>query len=570
MKFYEKSARIFALSLLAAFFCVFTFSCKNSSDTPVVPTPQPDNPQPQVKTSDWLFLFYFDADDGDINDDLYRNIRDIECAFAQIRNADGSPKEGYPSITAIVLWDGISEELKSEQTQFIHPDGALYEIGADYNLQHVPQKSNQYGAGYVAIENEFCIGANTKDLTAQAGSWLQKEPDMSDPETFTNFLKWAKAHYASENTVVCLQDHGAGTHKETYIDSRAGSRDDISSSWNITESDLISRSLCSDETNGEDRLLTCRNITDALKAAGFTGKDKPKILWNDLCLQATAEIVWNYAGYADYYCSSPNLSYMPDYYGVFTNIKSGMSALEVGKVIVSAYFHRYYAQAGEHPQTEEDAVYMRASGYSVITNSFISLDKQKVKNMKNAVDNLADDLLAIKAADEDTFKEIFWDHIVQYFNSYEQCKGLAYPGTFAYLNDLGWLCNDIISDNNLESAHRSATALKELLKNGDDKLIIYAWGGKRALSEKKTISEGWDAITENQMYLTGQKDFISQTDVAVEDNSDCFGMTIVGSVTSSFPEKYNTVLNYDDWTGFSSKWGSVINGWWEKYKYSGE
>ena len=121
------------IAAVAALCSFFFFSCSNSSDSPNA-------------NDDWLFLCYFDADDSYINDDLYKNIRDIECAFAQTRNADGSPKAGYAKVTALVLWDGISEEKKGGQ-QFIHPDGALYEIGADYSLAYVPQSGNEFDAG---------------------------------------------------------------------------------------------------------------------------------------------------------------------------------------------------------------------------------------------------------------------------------------------------------------------------------------------------------------------------------------------------------------------------------------
>lgn len=522
--------------LMAAFFALSLFSCSNASNSG-------GGGEPQV--ADWLFLLYFDADDGSINDDLYKNIRDIECAFAQTRNANGTIKEGYPSITALVLWDGISVEKKDQQ-QYIHPDGALYEIGADYTLEYVPEEGNEYGAGYLKLGNEFGIGANTKDLTAQAGDWLKKEPNMSDPETFTNFLKWAKSRYSSKNVVVCLQDHGSGTFKETYVDS--------------TDS---SRALCSDATNGGARFLTCKNITDALKAAGYTGADKPKILWNDLCLQATAEIVYNYAGSADYYCCSPNISYMPDYYGVFKNIKSGMTTLDVGKVMVSAYLHRYYRNPMEAPKTNEEAVDKRAGAYSMFTSSFISLDEQKVGALKKAVDDFAASLLSLKDDAPASFKSVFDNYVKQSGDSFDDCKGLAYCGSYAWLNDLGWIAKKVSDDSSLTDTVRdAATKLKDLLKNGDDKLIVYAWGGRLATKEKNPISGGWETITVNQMYLTGQSDFISKKAVAVEDNADIYGLTIVGSVwPSGLNTTPNIIVNYDDWTGFSQGWGNVIKAW---------
>lgn len=545
-------------SFLIAALCALFFSCNNSSDAPIIP-PQPQ--ETKVKTSDWLFLCYFDADDGSINDDLYRNIRDIECAFAQTRNEDGSPKDGYANVTALVLWDGISQEAKGEEQKFIHPDGALYEIGADYSLEYVPQSGNEFDSGYVTLGDGFSVGPNTKNLTSKARGWLKKEPDMSDPATLTNFLKWAKAHYDAPNVVLCLQDHGAGTYKETYTDTTA-----------------VSKALCTDATNGGDRMLSCKNITDALAASGWTGDKKPKILWNDLCLQATAEIVWNYKGCADYFCASPNVSWMPDYYGVFTNIKSGMTALDVGKVMVSAYMHRYYKDPMPCPSAGEDPRNTRASGCSMYTASFISLDPQKVNELKDKVDGLADSLLAIKNTNESLFNLIYENHVKQDISSLEYCNGLAYNGTYALLNDLGWLCADICDDDDLSAAHASAAALQNFLNNGDDEFIIYSWGGRRATKDKENGAWKDDSITTYQTYLTGQTDFISKEPVEVEDNADCYGLTIVGSVREFyyegdkeypfFRDDSNIILHYDDWTGFSESWGKVINAWWDYYKTS--
>ncbi len=529
-------ARAAACSLALAF-CAALFSCDNSSDAPYIPP----------KTSDWLFLCYFDADDPSINDDLYKNIRDIECAFAQTRASDGSPKEGYANVTALVLWDGISHEKKDKDQKYIHPDGALYEIGADYSLRYVPGDGNEYGAGYVELGEEFAVGPNTKDLTPLAAGWLPKEPDMSDPATLTNFLKWAKAHYDAPNVVLCLQDHGAGTYKETYTDSTAASK-----------------TLCMDASAGTGRNLTCKNITDALTAAGWTGDKKPKILWNDLCLQATAEIVWNYKGCADYYCASPNVSWMPDYYGVFSNIKSGMTALDIGKVMVSAYMHRYYKKPMPCPEEGQDPRNTRASGVSMYTASFISLDSQKVDALKVGVDKLSQDFLKIKESDAAIFNSIYTNHIRQDINSLANCKGLVYNGTYAWLNDLGWLCVDIINDDTLTYAHDSAKVLFDLLKNGDDKLIIYAWGGRRAFEDDS--SGAWTSVTDYQTYLTGKKDFISGETVATEEDDEAYGLSIVGSVWGGAKDEDNPILHYDDWTGFSTKWGQVIKAWREYSK----
>lgn len=204
--------------------------------------------------------------------------------------------------------------------------------------------------------------------------------------------------------------------------------------------------------------------------------------------------------------------------------------------MVSAYFERYYKELIDCPKDE-----------------------------KAAVDKFAKDLLAMKEDDEELFNDVFRNCLKQNIASLPGCKGLTYSGTYAFLSDLGWLCNEISASSSWDgtAAKTSAGNLYNLLEHGDDKLIIYAWGGKRARKQKTDASGKleWDEVTPNQMYLTGQKDFISQKTVACERPNKPFGLTIVGSVWGSMPEHYNTVLHYDDWTGFSAEWGKVLNAW---------
>ena len=553
-------------ALCAAALALFSCSNSSSSPQPQQTSQQPQQPQetqqPQQqtakKTSDWLFLFYFDADDGRINDDLYKNIRDIECAFAQTKNADGTMKDGYASVTALVLWDGINDALKNQNQKYIHADGALYEIGPDSSLVYDSQSHYITDA---SLGDTFKIGPNTKDLTESARDWLPQEPNMADPQTFTNFLKWAKGKYSAQNVVVCLQDHGSGTGKETYKDSKAGSRDGVSGNA------MISAMLCSDATNGENRMLTCRNITEALAEAGYTGADKPKILWNDLCLQATAEILWNYKGCADYYCASSNESWMPDYYGFFVNLKNGMSVVDVGKTMVSAYRARYSLKPTmPSADSDQDAQNSRASCYLTYTLSFMSLDETKVKALKDGVDSLADSLLAIKEGgqtvtngSETLFNAVYTSFVKQDKTSLANCKGMTFNGSDFWLNDLGCLCQQIAGDDQFSAAQQSANNLLNLLKNGDDKLIVYAWGGKRVLDEN---FGGAQSVSDKELYLTGQSDFIAKDTVPVLNANDYYGLTIVGSskYTDDTTGK-NLVVCYDDWAGFSSKWAQVINAW---------
>ena len=526
--------RILFVTLLALFASTL-FSCFNSSG-PI-----------ETKTSDWLFLFYFDAD-SNLNDSLYGNLRHAEAALAYARNEDGSPAQGYPSMDILVLWDGISEELKGE-AKYMHPDAAVFELGADYGLK-AQLENNQFELG-----EEWKLSPNTKDLTQAARGWLAREPDMGDVKTLEGFLTWAKAYYGAKNVVINLNDHGAGTHKETYDDSTA-----------------TSKSLCSDETNAaitkKSRLLTCKNVKDALAAAGYTGADKPKILWNDLCLQSTAEIVYNWAGCAEYFSASPNLSVSNYYVYLLGYLKNSYSALDFGKCVVSSYYNVWKDQTQPH----YDSKIHRSSGASMFTWSLISLDQSKADALKTAVENFADALLYIKERDASAFNSVYTNYVKQNKDDLSDCKGLAYCGTYAFQNDLGWLAKDVeawAETNSYAQLKKAASELKDLLRHGNDKLIVYAWGSKRATEDSDSA---WTKITEKEMYLTGQKDFLTGMDVAVENTDDIYGLTIVASgkyyadksgQIVPIPAEAAPIKNYYDWTGFSQKWGQVINAWME-------
>lgn len=542
-----------AVFLALLFVASFAFiSCSNSSDNSSLLAACLASQGGQKKSSDWLFLLYLDADDDILNDDIYGNMREIEYALSQMRNSDGSPKDNYPSVTALVLWDGISEAKKKDK-KYIHPDGALFELGADYNLDYVRLPGeNKYNLGEVRLKgkdnlgDKFIVGANTIDWTAQARAegCLDVEPNMADYKTLERFLKWAKARYDAPNVVVYLSDHGAGPYKETYTDTTS-----------------VSKSLCSDKTTDDgDRDLSCKNVKDALAAAGYVGSQRPKILWNDVCLQSSAEILWNYRGYADYLLASPNIAVSQEFVRIMTSLAKGSGPIDFGKIVVSAYHERYYAEPQECPKNQADAKNRRASGYSLFTFSLLSLDEQKAGKLKNAIDDFADALLELKNGGEDEkklFQKVFDDYVDQDTSDYSKCKGLAYHGTYAFLSDLGDLALRVKNEQSLSALHDSANALLALLAHGDDNLILYAWAGKMAGTEN---IPNWGNVTANQLYLTGGYDYISGETLTVERSEDVYGLTIASSAV--YPNQENDITeNYEKWVDFSSRWGDVIKAW---------
>ncbi len=484
---------------------------------------------------DWLCLFYMDADDEVLNDSIYRNMCELESVLAYMQNDDGSPKEEYPSVKFIVLWDGSNKQ--SPQIKYSWPDGALYELGPEPAYTYNPDDNSIY------IDNDrFYIGRKTKDLTSTVSDWLPQEPDMASEELLTNFLKWSKKTYSAKNTILVFSDHGSGTYKETYTDT---------TKWPVKQS------LCIDGSNTGSRAgaeLSCKNITNALTAAGYTGSSKINLLVFDVCFQAGCEIVNCLSGYADYLLASPNLGYSHFFFLPFKNLKASYTARELGKNFVSEYYTIYASSAPACPVNEDSA--HRASGYSLYTQTLFSLDPAKVSAMRSAVDDLAS---KINALDDTTKKYLFTEYLQQDYELYTACKGIAYQGSNDFLNDAGFFVKNILADSSLQSHTElinSALKLKEILKHGDDNLIVYAYAGKKGTGEH--VGGKWDSQTSGQWYLTGARDFISGNTVPVENTDDIFGITIV---TQDLWDSIDIVENYMEYTGFSSEWEKLIKYW---------
>ncbi len=510
---------IFLLSAAMMFFsCSLNSSCDSDSRA----------------DTDWLCLFYFDADDDSLNDYIFQNLVELEVALGFMMEDKNTPKAGFPSVKFLVLWDGYGVQGNKK---YYHPDGALYELGPDFTTLYTDEK----GVDYSKI-TKFELCENSQELTENVSDWLPEEPDMASEKTLTDFLKWAKQNYSAKNTLLVLSDHGAGTYKEIYDDT-LGSK---------------TQSLCCDASNSGSREgadLSCKNVTNAITAAGL----KVNLLCFDVCLEATCEIVNCLSGCTDYFITSPALSYSHDFTYIFKNMKKSYEAIDLGKLFVSEYYHSYGVTAVDCPEKEADA--HRSSGYSMYTQTLFNLSSDKVSAMKSAVDSLAK---SINVLDEDTKKYLFTEYLQQDYQVYDNCKGIAYQGTYVFLNDIGFFVKNIIDDISLQTLsdlQTSARNLKTLLKHGDDNLIVYAYAGKKGAGEH--IGGKWDVQTYGQWYMTGAWDFISRKSVPVQNDDDIFGITIV---TQDLWDTIDIVENYMEYTGFSSEWEKLIKYWDEKVK----
>ena len=494
-----------------------------------------------TKNSDWLFLFYFDADNN-LNDDIYLNMKEAEYSLSLMRNEDGTAKDGFPSVNMVLLWDGASEkQMRENSLLYKHPDGAIYELGADTTVSYY-EYDDAYGTGQlINLGTEFSVSKNTQEIKT---SWLSKEPDMADYKTLKNFLIWANAHYKAENVVLCLANHGAGTYKEIYS--------------NINSFSRSQRTVCYDDTSTSNKAITALNIKNALEAAVYTGENQIDVIWMDACLQSTVEIANILSGSASYLLASPNTSVSHDYVHAFKNFSSTMTPEDFGKIMVSEYYQKYY----ENPFPSDE---LSSSGVSMYTMSLISLDEERISKMNEAVDAFADELLALKNTDFDAFNKIYKNYLKQYeideedvesSKIYEEHKGLVYEGSYVYLADVGYFANDIVQ--NYEGSLKSAAeAVLDSLDSSKDGVLVYCWGGKRGITVSSR-KNAWSKQTENQMYLTGGKDFISGETIETELSGDFYGITIT---TQEIYKQLNCTGNYNNFTGYSSKWGRVIAAW---------
>ncbi|MCR5217395.1 clostripain-related cysteine peptidase [Treponema sp.] len=528
--------------LVCAVLSVLFTSCWHNSEG--------SNEPEWVKESDWLFVYYYDADNN-LNDELYTNMKQAEYALTRFRNEDGSVRTGMPSVNMVVLWDGQSEDgLVENGNVYAHPSSALFDLGADFDLEYKTCTSNKYGVGYVCYKNSgdserplgdsFKMSSSTVDYKKEV-SWLKNEPDMGSGKTLTEYMKWISRHYAANHIVLCLSDHGAGTGKEMYAD--------------VTSS---SRTLCYDDTNGGERCITTRNIKEALSAAGYTGENKISLLWMDVCLQSTAEIAYDLRGQADYMVASPNVSMSHEYAHLFSSFTSDTTVLDFGKTLVSAYHHDYYSIS---MPAEEDAY---SSGCSLFTMSLLDLDESKHEALKSSIDLFADALLEIEddGVSSQKFYSFYSDYVGQDKDDYEATKdrGIVYGGTYVYLSDIGELAKRAASyfSDNAALCSAAQKVLNELDASNNG-VIVYSYAGKKGLevcdmnmeavdnalvlSDLQPSDLGWSEVTDGQLYMTDGKDYLTGDTVSTELSENYYGLTIeTQNVTTKDDIRYYIIL----------------------------
>lgn len=145
------------------------------------------------------------------------------------------------------------------------------------------------------------------------------EPNMGDPQTVKDFIRWATTQYPSEHTVLDYWNHGGAA------DRSAGAQ--------------ASRGVASDEGSGDDHLTEVEQLDIMNDAVQHMGK-KFDIVGFDACLMGCAEIFYQYRNAARYMVASEQTISFEGWNYIFLqklNENPGMSPETLCREIVDAY-----------------------------------------------------------------------------------------------------------------------------------------------------------------------------------------------------------------------------------------
>lgn len=343
---------------------------------------------PDISTSseDYLFIMYLCAQDtpeenSTLQESLYNDsLRQLESVMREIKTSE------YGKIKVLALY-GDKDEI------FI----------------------KEFSKDAVKYTPDF--------LTYQYGSKKGFPRNMGNARLLEEFLTWVHARYDYKNTILCLNDHGMGLFYETDTYK------------------TLPRVLCiTDGYEDGPSYITCADIKDALEASGYSGEKKPLLLWEDCCLQANVEIVYDLRGGADYYLSSSNLSYAFNYENIIKLFTKRSNIQDIGRAIVDEYIEEmkdYGSMAKDYEAEETGGVYH-------FTQTFCHLggnerDKTLLEDLKGAVNLLSHSILN----DNDGATLIKIRKSIYTTKIGEEGAGLTYNNYPMYLKDLGIMAKEI-------------------------------------------------------------------------------------------------------------------------------
>jgi len=240
-------------------------SCSNDDDN----TKNEETDPAQQELADYTILFYGHGSDPSLDYCIIENLNQLYAAEAasynKVRIAAqykfSSPKAFQKQIE-IFLKAAQTEEQKKEVETFndLYKDkaGQTYRFVVDPKMQPYDQLGDSYRYGSV-------------------------ESDIANPDSLTNFIKWATKACPAKNYLLLLSDHGEGYMPHTDLPYSPVAK---------------TRGLVTDSESGNE--FTLPSLTAAIKAAGI----HVQTLYFDACLMNSIEYLFELKDAVDYVVAS--------------------------------------------------------------------------------------------------------------------------------------------------------------------------------------------------------------------------------------------------------------------------
>lgn len=426
-------------------------------------------------TSRVLMLMYLDGDNN-LNDPIFTDLNEVEYGISKLSESAAS------EVTVMALWDGLATvgDGKTTPTKGF-PGTQFLKLGADDELNDT-------------------LSANTINLSENY-EWLSKgEVDMSDKQTLINFLNSALSLYNSKNIVLQFSNHGGGPR------SYSPRKVTLKNGKTITLSNNTGRrSMCWDESSGGETFLKTTDLSTALEEVGFNSDNKVQLIIEDVCLGASIEEIYELSDYTDYILASPNN--IPedglDYANFIENIEkkafynNSTTYLDWAAEETCKKYKNDYSLTSEQANTLYELILNQNNiDASTLTDEDVSEIKMKIsldnsmntislfrtsyyfKDIVNSLNTVVTEIL--KNGDVSCTK-IFYDTVNEGITTQANENTIAitrsdaikaitlrywdsiqYMGTYSWLYDLGYICDNISAIANMESWSALNTPLNSI------------------------------------------------------------------------------------------------------------
>lgn len=464
-------------------------SCKNDSDdTITVELPKnygtstggytyttDDYPVVKCDDGEYLLINYFCAQDtpstaSTLKDQMLSEESRIKSALSQVAQSS----DVYSKVTCVTLYADNSNI-------YVRQNKSLEESDIDYKLSW---------------------------LRYDSGSLKGKPRSLGSGEMLEDFLYWTHSHFDCKNVILNISDHGTGPYLENM-------------------SYQSCRLICVTGDYPTYSCLSSTAIEQALKKSRYYGDRRPKLLIENACLQSSVEILYPLRCAADYYLSSPNISYDLYAFDIIKTLKKGLTIEEVGRALVDQYYNTY----------KNNSIY-RAYGFKEVSGSYdLTMTLCKISDsdvfydLKNYVSRLAESLLYT-----DSSRTIARNYLSRSYSG-----GFCYTATMSYLRDIASFAQSVKNDVKSTSSMKScAQGVLDAL--GD--IIVYA----RAF-HGSTVS--W-CTDKNDESVRSSKTVTPLNLISGGDN--LFGVTINASFYTKRNEEYALYNEF----GRNNSWGSLL------------